>query len=368
MFLPRLAVLSATVALATGVSWSPTLVKTYVTATEEAVTDGDGGGVDEYFRNSGLVLSADGDSYWAVNGVHPVISKDYTSYYPKSVIKASLSDDSIELRCPFYGSSSSSASEFAGSTVSHELDMEALTFGPDAGATYMYIGDEYNYIYQMQLADCTITKQWDLNDIVGDVSGDKGIEALTYSVDTGYFYAGIQDTSTIHVVSLADYDSCTDTTDCTVTEVDNWSSANAPSGMFYYAVQQVIYVFMGTTTNGAQYLNAYDVDGTVQCELTIPSSFGIARGDGFFIDDNNEYAYIVDSQGPMWDESLGGNLYKVVWDDPCGLGGTGAPTTTPAPTPAPAPTAESENNAATASAPLVATLVSFGLSLLLLRT
>ena len=29
----------------------------------------------------------------------------------------------------------------------HEVDMEALTFGPEDG--YLYVGDEYNYIYKM---------------------------------------------------------------------------------------------------------------------------------------------------------------------------------------------------------------------------
>merc|ERR1712070_1231835 len=37
---------------------------------------------------------------------------------------------------------------------------------------------------------------------MGDVEADKGIESLTYSPSTGFFYAGIQGTATVHVVAL----------------------------------------------------------------------------------------------------------------------------------------------------------------------
>ena len=330
---------------ALGDSWSPEILETYSTATAAAVTAGDGGGVDGYFRNSGVVISADGLSFWAVNGVHPVDRRDYTSYYPKSVIRARLADDSIELRCPFYGASSdSAASAVGGAIVTHELDMEALSVGPDGGESYLYIGDEYNFVYEMRIADCEISRQWDLSAIVGDVATDKGIEALAYSQHTGLFYAGIQGTATVHAVSLAgvgvDDDGSGCAVDCAAAGAGSFATAASPSGLFYDAASQALYVFMGTSTNGYQGLSAYlESDGSLACELTIPASVGIARGDGFFLSADSSAAYIADSQGPMWSSSLGGNLYKVAWTDPCGLAGVGpvagsaAPSVSPPPTP-----------------------------------
>ena len=76
--------------------------------------------------------------------------------------------------------------------------MEALTFGPDGGDVYLYVGDEYNYIYQVSLSDCSITRQWNLADIGISARINKGVEALTYSSETRYFYTGIQDNTEIH--------------------------------------------------------------------------------------------------------------------------------------------------------------------------
>jgi hypothetical protein len=56
--------------------------------------------------------------------------------------------------------------------------MEASTFGPDGVLSYVYVGDEYNYIYQIQLSDCGIAKQWNLADIWVSISTDNRIEAL----------------------------------------------------------------------------------------------------------------------------------------------------------------------------------------------
>ena len=74
-----------------------------------------------------------------------------------------------------------------------------------------------------------------------------------------------------------------------------------------------LFVFAGTITNGEQYLYVYTTSGVLEYFITIPSSVGISRGDGIFID--SEYAYIADSQGPMWLDSgsLGKNLLKVNW-------------------------------------------------------
>jgi len=118
--------------------------------------------------------------------------------------------------------------------------MEGLTCGADNCTKYMFVGDEYNYVtteimkldpvssscihsdrafinirstsdeheYQLNLADSSsstaVVTKWDLlNSIIGAVSVDKGIEAITYNSVNGYFYVGVKDTSMVHVVSLA---------------------------------------------------------------------------------------------------------------------------------------------------------------------
>jgi len=301
------------------VSWTPHIVSNFGEAMSASVISGDGGGFDQYFRNSGVVIK-DG-FYYAVNGVHPVERNNYTAYYPKSLIKASISSDTVQQRCAYYGSSSGTPSVVNGSAINHEIDMEALTFGPDGGSTYIYVGDEYNFIYQIRLSDCGIAKQWNLADIGVSTGTDKGIEALAYSTDTGYFYAGIQDDKQIHEIQLSEINDCSDTEHCGLTLINTFSTNYSPSGMFYYPEQSLLYVFAGTTTNGDQYLDAYTTAGSQKCAITIPAAVGISRGDGFFI--NGTSAYIADSQGPMWTAggAMGYNLYRVRWTDPCNLGG-----------------------------------------------
>ena len=300
-------------------NWTPQIVSQIGNAMSASVAAGDGGGLDEYFRNSGVVVK-DG-FYYVVNGVHPVKRDNFTSYYPKSLVKASISSDTVEMRCSYYGSSSETPSLLGGAAINHEVDMEALTFGPDGGSTYVYVGDEYNYIYQIRLSDCGITKQWNLADIGVTASVDKGVEALAYSPETGYFYAGIQDNIEIHEIELAELDNCANPSRCGLALINTFPTEYSPSGLFFYPEQSVLYVFAGTTTNGDQYLDAYTTAGFRKCAITIPKAMGISRGDGFFIDGTS--AYIADSQGPMWtvEGSMGYNLYETKWTDPCNLGG-----------------------------------------------
>ena len=69
--------------------------------------------------------------------------------------------------------------------------MEGLAWGPDAGATYLHIGDEYNYMYQMWIATGTLTRQWDVGAALNiSVPEDKGIESLTYSSASDSFLLG----------------------------------------------------------------------------------------------------------------------------------------------------------------------------------
>jgi hypothetical protein len=65
-------------------------------------------------------------------------------------------------------------------------------------------------------------------------------------------------------------------------------------------------------------LNCYGFRNT-EGALTIPSSAQYSRMDGFFIEGN--YAYIADSQGPIYANSYpskGKNVYQIAWDNPCG--------------------------------------------------
>lgn len=177
------------------VEWSPTVTNTWTLSAAD-VSDEEGGGVDEYFRNSGVVVV--GDTFYAVNGVHPV-DGTLTSEYLKSIVQVDMTSSSII-----------NTWSYDGDTVGHDVDMEGLTCGPDQCETYLYVGDEYNYIYQLELSSGEVTREWDLNSIVGNVPADKGIEALTYASSTGYFYAGIQETAEIHVVALESVDSDSD--------------------------------------------------------------------------------------------------------------------------------------------------------------
>lgn len=181
------------------VSWSPTVTRTWtLSATEASI--GDGGGNDEYFRNSGIAIV--GDSFFAVNGVHP--NSDLECCYPKSVVEVDMASAAVKAG----GNAAATRKwQFDAATIGHDVDMEALACGPDECATSIFIGDEYNYIYNLTLSDddpaTAIGFEWNLRSIVGDVNDDKGIESLTYASSTGYFYAGIQETSVIHVVELS---------------------------------------------------------------------------------------------------------------------------------------------------------------------
>jgi hypothetical protein len=181
-------------------TWSPTITKTWkFSASQSDISDGSGN--DDYFRNSGIVVS--GDYLYAVNGVHP--NPGLTCCYPKSLVKVKMDDSSI-----------ASKWAFTASTLGHDVDMEGLTCGADGCATYIYMGDEWNYIYRLTLGTSdpasAVEVEWNARSIVGNVNDDKGIESLTYAPTTGYFYAGIQDSSTIHVLKLESSSDGTTTT------------------------------------------------------------------------------------------------------------------------------------------------------------
>ena len=48
---------------------------------------------------------------------------------------------------------------FDGTTVGRDVDMEGLTCGPDQCATSLFIGDEYTYIYELDLESGLITRE-----------------------------------------------------------------------------------------------------------------------------------------------------------------------------------------------------------------
>ncbi|MCB9796628.1 MAG: esterase-like activity of phytase family protein [Alphaproteobacteria bacterium] len=272
-------------------------VETFADALADQIAAGDGAGVDGTFRNSGVLIDEATGSYYAVNGVHPVNQGDYSSYYPKSVVKASMATDTIEHAWSY--------SEVNG----HDVDMEALTFAEDDD--YIYVGDEYNYIYELRLSDGEITREWDLAD-VGISSGiDKGIEAMTYAASSGYFFAGIQGEERIYALELS-LDSGE-----TLSEVlhfdlpSNW----APSGLFAHSDGTLYTVsMMGGGQAGEQRIYRYSTEGELLCTLNIPSSLGMTRPDGLYIDSSDSYVYIADSQGPLYG---GYSLYKIAWTDPC---------------------------------------------------
>jgi len=54
----------------------------------------------------------------------------------------------------------------------------------------------------------------------------------------------------------------------------------------------------------------YDLEGSLEARTTIPASLGMIRPDGIAFDERWEYAYIVDSQGPMHE---GFSLYRIPW-------------------------------------------------------
>ena len=271
--------------------------ETFGVALARQVEAGDGNGIDGYFRNSGVVLDEEANAYYAVNGVHPVNRGDYSSYYPKSIVMASLEDDSIIRAYSFR--------EVNG----HDVDMEALTFAesPD----YLYVGDEYNLIYELDLETGDILREWDLADIGVETSVDRGIEAMTYSARTDYFYAGIQATRAVLVLDLSLDEGET------LTQVDAFQlpPGFSPSGLSAHADGTLYVVSIG---GGGQARNQsifrYKADGTLLCTINIPADLGLTRPDGIAFDSANAFVYIVDSQGPMYG---GHSLYKIPWKDPC---------------------------------------------------
>lgn len=264
----------------------------YGKALVDRVTAGDGAGIDGTFRNSGVAIDFEANAYYAVNGVHPVRRGDYSSYYPKSIVKASLEDDSILKVYSF--------SEVNG----HDVDMEGLTFAADRSK--LYVGDEYNFIYELDLASGEITNEWDLADIGVHTAVDKGIEAIAYSAATGYFYAGIQGTGEILTLEL---------TDESVSKIDSFSleSGWAPSGLFAHEDGHLYVVSMrGGGTVGNQMIFKYDLKGVLESKIVIPSALGMTRPDGIAFDEDGTHVYIVDSQGPLYG---GHSLYRVRWQD-----------------------------------------------------
>ncbi|MFY0674796.1 MAG: esterase-like activity of phytase family protein [Bacteroidia bacterium] len=259
--------------------------ETFGKALADQIIAGDGAGIDGTFRNSGTVIDESNNTYYGVNGVHPVNSGDYTSYYPKSIVQASLDNDEIVKAYSFDGHNG------------HEVDMEALTYGPDNGS--LYVGDEYNYIYRLNLETGAIEMEWDLADIGVSTNTDKGIEALTYSPITGNFYAGIQDDKNIVEIKLAD--------DGSVTKVKDIPVSDSPSGLFAHEDGTLYVLTFGT-------IYRFTTDGTQNCSIEIPNGLGMTRPDGIFIDSKNEYIYLADSQGPL---NNGYSLYKIAWTAPC---------------------------------------------------
>ena len=275
-----------------------TMFETFGDALADQIIAGDGNGIDNYFRNSGVVIDEEANAYYAVNGVHPVNQGDYSSYYPKSLVKASLEDDSIIQAYSF------------SSVNGHDIDMEALTFAesPD----YLYIGDEYNLIYELDLNSGEVLREWSLADLGLSVNIDKGIEAMTYSSITEHFYVGIQETGSIMVLDLSLDEGET------VTQVDEFMLLQgwAPSGLFAHADGTLYVVSMsGGGQAGSQMIFRYQTDGTLLCTLSIPAELGMTRPDGIYIDSADEYLYLVDSQGPIYD---GSSLYRITWTQPCG--------------------------------------------------
>lgn len=131
-------------------------------------------------------------------------------------------------------------------------------------------------------------------------------EALTFSEDTGYFYAGIQGTQEILVIDLGLE---TDLTD--VELIDTWDAGTSPSGLFAHADGQI---YM-TTVDADQYILRFDIaNGTLNCAILIPQALNVARPDGIFITADDTTMYLADSQGPLFD---GFSMFEIAWIDPC---------------------------------------------------
>lgn len=181
-------------------TWSPS-VTTKIVINPLVASIGDGGGIDSYFRNSGVMVV--GNFLYAINGVHPVNQNVFDKYYPKSLVKVSLSDTAAG------GATAVAKWSFDASTLGRQVDMEGLDCGDDNCTRYIYTSDEYNYVYKLDLSVSTpslaVVHEWDLRSIVGStIPVDKGLEAIAYASKTGYWYVGVQQTAMVHVVSLLD--------------------------------------------------------------------------------------------------------------------------------------------------------------------
>ncbi len=270
-------------------------IATYGDALAAQVAAGDGNGIDNSFRISGLVINETSNTYFAVNGVHPINSGNYTAYYPKSIVEASLETDEIV-----------NAWSFDASTLGRDVDMEALCFAENTSK--LYIGDEYNFIYELDLSSGQVTREWNLADIGISTSTDRGVEALTYL--NGYFYAGIQEERRIYQLDL--HLDATDPGDADYQKVESLSSFavnNSPSGLFA-GQNGTLYMVAFGGGNVNQNIYNYTTSGTLSCTFALPSTVDIQQADGIYIDSNEEYAYIADSQG-----ALNGlySVYRIPW-------------------------------------------------------
>lgn len=270
----------------------------YGDALSDQIDNGDGNDIDNYFRNSGVVIDEEANTYFAVNGVHPVINGDYSSYYPKSIVEASLETDEIV-----------NVWSFDSSTLGREVDMEGLTFAEDTDV--LYIGDEYNFIYELDLETGLVTREWDLADINVQTSTDKGIEAITYL--DGSFYVGIQEDQEILELNLNL--EATDETDenyQTVELISSFSTGFSPSGLFG-ATDGSLYVMAVDGDNSGQTIYNYSTTGTLSCTISLTSDVvDIVRADGIFLSSDETYVYIADSQGALNDKH---GLYRLEWDE-----------------------------------------------------
>ena len=106
----------------------------------------------------------------------------------------------------------------------------------------------------------------------------------------------------------------------TASRIASFAVPKSPSGMHYQASDDLLWIICGTNTNGDHYLYAYSTAGAQKCAVTIPTSVGMSRVDGFEISADGSTAYIVDSQGPIYAAAagmLGGSIYAMPWTNPC---------------------------------------------------
>lgn len=270
-------------------------ITSYGDALTDQVANGDGNGIDGTFRNSGVVIDEAANTYFAVNGIHPVNSGDYTSYYPKSIVEASLETDEIV-----------NVWSFDNNSLGRHVDMEALSFAE--GTDRLYIGDEYNFIYELDLASGEVTREWDLADIGISTDADRGVEALAYM--DGYFYAGVQGERKVFKLDLhLDATEPGDTDYQAIESLASFEVSNSPSGLFGAADGSLYLVAFGGGNVNQNIFN-YSTDGTLNCTITMGDEVDVQQADGIFIDSDQEYVYIADSQGLSNGLSA---VYRIPW-------------------------------------------------------